>query len=116
SIDPLPEVPISLPIMKTSALTGAGCDELVSAIVQRAESFRVEQGEDLVTINSRHAYALNQASACLLEAQSKLATTGPLELLASDLRGVLAAFGEISGKIDNEQVLDRLFSTFCIGK
>ncbi|MFA5057468.1 MAG: tRNA uridine-5-carboxymethylaminomethyl(34) synthesis GTPase MnmE, partial [Opitutaceae bacterium] len=43
SIDPLPEVPISLPIMKTSALTGAGCDELVSAIVQRAESFRVEQ-------------------------------------------------------------------------
>ncbi|MDD2762907.1 MAG: tRNA uridine-5-carboxymethylaminomethyl(34) synthesis GTPase MnmE [Opitutaceae bacterium] len=111
-----PALPTSLPIMKTSALTGAGCDELVTAIIQRAESFRVEQGEDLVTINSRHAYALNQASTCLREAQTKLESTCPSELLASDLRGVLAAFGEISGKVDNEHVLDRLFSTFCIGK
>jgi tRNA modification GTPase len=32
------------------------------------------------------------------------------------LRGAADAFGEISGKIDNEKVLDRLFATFCIGK
>jgi tRNA modification GTPase len=38
------------------------------------------------------------------------------ELVASDLRSALEAFGEISGKIDNEKVLDRLFATFCIGK
>jgi tRNA modification GTPase len=40
----------------------------------------------------------------------------PAELLASDLCGVLEAFGEIAGRIDNERVLDRLFATFCIGK
>jgi tRNA modification GTPase len=40
----------------------------------------------------------------------------PIELLASDLRGVLNAFGEISGKIDNERILDRIFAKFCIGK
>ena len=39
-----------------------------------------------------------------------------MELLASDLRDVLAAFGEITGKVDNEAMLDRLFATFCIGK
>jgi tRNA modification GTPase len=41
---------------------------------------------------------------------------GPVELLASDLRGALEAFGEIAGKIDHERVLDQLFATFCIGK
>ena len=38
------------------------------------------------------------------------------ELLASDLRGALDAFGEISGRIDHERVLDELFAAFCIGK
>jgi tRNA modification GTPase len=38
------------------------------------------------------------------------------ELLASDLRSALAALGEISGRIDNERMLDALFANFCIGK
>jgi tRNA modification GTPase len=42
--------------------------------------------------------------------------SAPVELLASDLRDVLAAYGEITGKVDNERMLDQLFATFCIGK
>ena len=38
------------------------------------------------------------------------------ELVASDLRGALDAYAQISGKIDNERVLDQLFASFCIGK
>jgi len=37
-------------------------------------------------------------------------------LIASDLRAALNALGEITGRIDNERMLDRLFATFCIGK
>jgi tRNA modification GTPase len=102
--------------LKVSALTGAGFDELVSAIVRHAESFRMEHGEDFIAINARHTHALNQATECLMAALSKFQVKSPLELLASDLRGVLNAFGEISGKIDNEQILDRIFANFCIGK
>ena len=40
----------------------------------------------------------------------------PAELLASDLRGALGALGEISGRVDNERMLDQLFASFCIGK
>jgi tRNA modification GTPase len=36
--------------------------------------------------------------------------------MASDLRGALDAFGQISGKVDNEKILDQLFASFCIGK
>jgi tRNA modification GTPase len=52
----------------------------------------------------------------LAEAQAKLANNEASELLASDLRGALAAYGEIAGKIDNERMLDQLFASFCIGK
>ena len=113
---PCPQPPENLSAVKVSALTGAGCDELVSAIVRHAESFRMEYSEDFVAINARHANALNQATECLQAAMSKIPIESPIELLASDLRGVLNAFGEISGKIDNERILDHIFAKFCVGK
>jgi tRNA modification GTPase len=113
---PLP--PAGLAVIRVSALTGTGCDALVAAIVRHAESFRQEQGEEMVAINARHAAALTRAADCLRMAMAKTGAGAvcPAELLASDLRGVLEAFGEIAGRIDNELVLDRLFATFCIGK
>lgn len=114
---PYPRPPRDLPTVKISALTGAGCDELASAITRHAESFRVEQGEDLIAINARHADALRHAIESLKTAVAKLSSGAQAdELLASDLRSVLSSFGEISGKIDNERVLDRIFETYCIGK
>jgi tRNA modification GTPase len=112
-----PRPPRDLPTVKISALTGAGCDELAATIIRHAESFRVEQGEDLITINARHANALRQAIESLETALAELTSGAQAdELLASDLRNVLASYGEISGKIDNELVLDHIFETFCIGK
>lgn len=100
----------------TSALTGDGLDKLKETLQQRAESFHVELGEDLIAINARHADALARAQACLDHASTQLKSGEPIELIASELRGSLAAYGEISGKIDNERMLDHLFASFCIGK
>ena len=111
-----PALPAGLPALRVSALTGAGMDGLVAAIVRHADSLRQEQGDDLVAINARHAAALREATNHLRAAAGKLAAEAPAELLASDLRGVLHAFGAIAGRIDNEQVLDRIFANFCIGK
>jgi tRNA modification GTPase len=99
-----------------SALTGAGLDTLTTAITAYADSFQNDTGNDLIAINARHAHALTQARECLAAAQTKLADGTAVELLASDLRDVLAAYGEIAGKVDNERMLDALFATFCIGK
>ncbi len=103
-------------ILKTSALTGAGFDELQSALQNRADAFHVELGDDIIAINARHADALARATACLEQAVAQLEAGDPIELIASELRGSLAAYGEISGKIDNERMLDHLFASFCIGK
>lgn len=99
-----------------SALTGEGLETLTAALVRRAEALAVAVGEDLIAINARHADALGRAEICLDGAEAKLSAGEFSELVASELRGALAAYGEIAGKIDNERMLDQLFASFCIGK
>ncbi|MGC4072415.1 MAG: tRNA uridine-5-carboxymethylaminomethyl(34) synthesis GTPase MnmE [Nibricoccus sp.] len=103
-------------IVRVSAKTGEGMDALITAVIRRAEAFRRDQGDEIIAINARHAAALERARDCLGAALANLQVAGPIELLASDLRGALDALAEIGGKIDNERMLDHLFATFCIGK
>lgn len=112
----LPEWTAPFRAVGVSALTGAGIAELESAIVTLADRFQSEVGEDAVAVSARHAQALAEARQALEAARAKLTAPEPVELLASDLRTVLAALGEITGKVDNERMLDQLFATFCIGK
>lgn len=113
----LPEVPDlgDLTSVWVSALTGAGIDDLRGAIAAKADRCATDDGE-LIAINARHAHALAQAREGLRDAAKKLEAAEPTELVASDLRAALTAFGEVTGRVDNERMLDRLFATFCIGK
>ena len=108
--------PAGLPTVRLSALTGKGIDALHVEIAQLADRFQVRVGSDSIAINARHAHALERAMSGLSDALGKLDASSPIELLASDLRVSLDALGEISGKVDNERMLDQLFATFCIGK
>ncbi|MBL9202018.1 MAG: tRNA uridine-5-carboxymethylaminomethyl(34) synthesis GTPase MnmE [Opitutaceae bacterium] len=101
--------------IEISALTGDGIDRLRNAIVAKLDGFQPNQS-DSIAISSRHTRALGLAQVGLQDAQAKLRLGSPLELVASDLRSTLGAVGEITGRIDHEEVLNRLFATFCIGK
>lgn len=109
-------LPQNFPSVKVSALNRAGFEALHSAIGKLAESFQADIGDEVIAINARHAHALEHATTCLDSAMDKLNAGIATELLASDLRCALDAFGQISGKIDHEKVLDQLFASFCIGK
>ncbi len=102
--------------ISVSAQSGSGIEELQAIISRLAESNQTDTGEELIAVNARHARALRQALESLESAAAKLAYNDSSELVASDLRSTLDAFGQISGRIDNELVLDKLFSAFCIGK
>lgn len=103
--------------IKISALTGAGIDQLIAQISKFADSFQSSDKEDVIAINARHADALSRARTGLEVAISQLECDSPsTELIVSDLRGTLAALGEVIGRVDNERMLDQLFATFCIGK
>jgi tRNA modification GTPase len=108
--------PAGFPVVEVSALTGAGVEGLLREIARAASALEETVGEERIAINVRHAHYLAEARDCLGAALEKIREQGPAELLASDLRGALHAFGEISGKVDNERMLDQLFASFCIGK
>ena len=110
------KLPPGVKSVLVSALTGHGIENLVNEIVVLADSLQPNDNEDHITINARHADALERALSSLKDAGEKLASNGPAELLASDLRGTLACYGDIIGKVDNERMLDQLFANFCIGK
>ncbi len=105
-----------LATIEVSAVSGSGLEGLRAKLIALADGLTPTVGEDVVAINARHAQALKQARADLAAAAEKLAAGEAAELLASDMRGALAALGEISGKVDNERMLDALFANFCIGK
>ncbi len=99
-----------------SALTGLGFDELESSIEALLRREAESPGADRVAVSARHARALQEARAMLEDGLSRLRENQPPELAASELRGALDALGEITGRVDNEAMLDKLFATFCIGK
>ena len=101
---------------RLSALTGDGIDDFIESFVTNLEKDIFIPNENGVIVSARHADALLQVKNCLGSAMDKLTQCVPVELVASDLRGALDAMGQITGKIDNEQILDNLFSRFCIGK
>ena len=109
-------IPNQINTVLISAYNGTGVDLLKEWIIKKADSLKPASEEDAVFINARHAHALSQAQTCLREGLVKLDKNAPTELLASDLRSALNFLGDISGHIDNEQILDRLFASFCIGK
>lgn len=108
-----------LPQIYVSARTGAGLEELRSAIVARADALAPAlAAEEHLAVNARHADALRRAGGSLEAALDGLrsAPPRPIELVSADLRAAMDALGEIAGRIDNERMLDSLFATFCIGK
>ncbi len=64
----------------------------------------------------RHKTALEKTAAHLLQARESIAEGLSAEFAAFDIREALGSLGEITGMTSAEEVLDRIFSTFCIGK
>lgn len=100
-----------------SCRTGEGIGELVSAILARVMGrSESEAAPDGAAINARHQECLRRASAALSAAMDLLGSGNPPELVAVELRGALGAVGEVIGEAGTEEILGKIFSSFCIGK
>ena len=97
-----------------SAKTGAGIDLLRSHLKNIMGYTGVTEGVFLA--RRRHLDALQRAEQFILNGQKQLTESRAGELLAEDLRLAQQALGEITGQLSSDELLGRIFSSFCIGK
>jgi tRNA modification GTPase len=108
--------PAPAPTVEVSCLTGEGIETLKDAIKQMAWSGEIKAEMLEVMINSRHQDALQRAREATLHTVEALRAEQGLELVAMELRIAVNAVGEVVGKTATEDLLDMIFSQFCIGK
>ncbi|HZV37046.1 MAG TPA: GTPase, partial [Verrucomicrobiae bacterium] len=107
---------IKSPVIEVCCLTGKGIETLKDAIKELVWAGEIRAEMLQVMINARHQEALSRARAAAQRAGDALQADQTLELVAMDLRIAMNAVGEIVGKTTTEDLLDSIFSQFCIGK
>jgi tRNA modification GTPase len=104
------------PMVEVSCKTGQGIEALKDAIKDLVWSGEIKAEMLQVMINSRHQEALGRARSSTAATLEALRAERTLELVALDLRVAVGAVGEIVGQTATEDLLDLIFSQFCIGK
>ena len=104
------------PPLAVSAVTGSGLDALRHEVTHRFALQAAHRGEWLATTAARSRDSLDRCVDCLIAAKTAAEQHLGDELLSIELRGALDALGEICGAVHTDDILDRIFSRFCIGK
>lgn len=103
-------------IIRTSATEGTGIRELEEAIFDEITDGAAIAPEEILVTRLRHRQALEKAQKGLARAAEALENKLSLEFVAVDLRETLDGLGEIVGAVVTDDLLDRIFDEFCIGK
>lgn len=102
------------PAVRLSATTGVGLEGVRAALRQRVASDAGDAG--LFTARARQVDALRRAAEHLQAAREALSGGASAEVAAEELAVMHRALGEVTGAVGVEQLLDKIFSSFCIGK
>ncbi len=101
---------------RISIIDSKGINDLKASIGNLIESNINEHSGYSVVVNTRHVETLTEANKNIEDALLKFDTGEPSELIASDIKEAYLGLGNILGENNNEDMLDQLFSEFCIGK
>ena len=103
-------------VLRVSALTGSGIEQLEEEIETLAMARQVDVGEGVQSFGARSADCLRRAATALDEVARAAGDGVPADMLSIDLRAAINALGEITGETAREDIVDRIFEQFCIGK
>lgn len=103
-------------IMSISATRGDGLEELKERIFNTCLKDWKEEREGVVVTNLRHKISIENAKVSLERAITGLIENQPLDIFAFELRDSLDRLGEIVGAVTTEDILNKIFNDFCIGK
>ena len=103
------------PTVSLSARTGEGLEELGQAVAALFPQGSEDKAGELIT-NARQAEAAGRALNCVVRANQALSDGVTPDTLLTDVEEALEALGELTGQSVREDVTDRIFSKFCVGK
>ena len=106
----------TFPVVKTSVLTGEGLNELKKTMVSSVLVNNIDLSASDVVFTIRQRVVLSRALDILEQTSDSLNEGIGYELVAIDLRKALDTIGEVTGEVLTDDILDRIFSEFCIGK
>ena len=107
------DYPKMLPV---SCLTGVGLKKLKSELTKRINKKMPDLTSGMVVTSARHQRKLKEAVKHIKAAREKIDKEESPEFTAFDLNQAAKDLDEITGKVYNEQILEEIFSRFCIGK
>lgn len=103
-------------IVDVSIKTGQGIDELKEEIYNMVYKGEIKYSSEILVTNVRHKDLLIRAKSSLINGMDTLKDHMPLDLVSIDIRGCLEFIGEITGETIQEDIINRIFTKFCIGK
>ena len=109
-----PDHPVDPSILYLSTLTGSGMDQLIDCITGQVADFN--QDNQTFMARRRHVDALHRALDSMQQAVSSFDLSRSGELVAEDLRAAQQHLNEITGEFSSDDLLGKIFSSFCIGK
>ncbi len=103
-------------IVQIAAAQGANLEGLKQALVEKVNLGKLNTQNQTIVTNLRHYDSLNKTYAALDDVLNGLGLGVSTDLVAADIRRALYTLGEITGEITTDDLLDNIFSKFCIGK
>lgn len=113
------ELPVELktyPLLCTSALTGEGIERLKEILVEGVLGGQINLSGGTPVFNAHQREALQRSLQSVQQAIESARNNESQEFIALDLRTAVDTLGEIVGEVTTEDILDKVFSEFCIGK
>lgn len=103
--------------LEISAIKNQGIDEMEEEIYNHIIEENVEDSSQKITItNIRHKSALEKTKQSIENIFETIENGLPMDLMAVDIKGALDSLAEVTGEISSEDLLDHIFSNFCVGK
>ncbi|MGQ9798786.1 MAG: tRNA uridine-5-carboxymethylaminomethyl(34) synthesis GTPase MnmE [Ignavibacterium sp.] len=102
--------------IKVSAKTGFGMKDLAKILVKKAIGTNYYTEKTAIISNSRHYNCLKNARESLLNARESILKKVSGEFISVDLRNAALSLGEIIGEVTSDDILNNIFTKFCIGK
>jgi tRNA modification GTPase len=103
-------------VIKTSMVDGTGLDRVEDTIYNLVYSGEIGPKNSVLITNNRHKEALIRAERYLGEALQAMDASVPLDMVTIDIRNVWESLGEITGESLTENLIDKIFMEFCLGK